>query len=84
MPGRCATCRHWQHDDHETGYAGEPMGECLLARSSDGYRDNPAAPMYAKDSECYHAHLNTRPDFGCTAHEPIAPPIALTRREIID
>lgn len=85
MIGNCATCRHWERDDYQTGYRGRETGECKMGRSHGGYPDDPAALAYSVDSDCYSASMYTDPAFGCPqwAAQP-APESSTLRRESID
>ena len=71
---RCKTCKHWQADEYYTGYneGHEPIkrwGVCAIAKSYNGYRDQPQGLAYASDSESYAAQLITSETFGCMQWE---------------
>lgn len=56
MMERCKTCRHWFHGLHEDG----KMRVCVLLTGMQGEPlDSPLTLT-----------IRTRPDFGCTCHEP--------------
>lgn len=76
--GTCETCKYWDEnlpqsiEDVELGYEVHPFytfgwGKCKIAESHNG--NIGTFPLLAMDAETYHAHLITRPSFGCNQYE---------------
>ena len=65
----CAGCRHWA-----PGQSGG-RGVCGLIVARSGLLRGPVIALSEYLETCV-VSLVTPPDFGCTLHEPIAPPVA--------
>lgn len=68
MP-RCRDCKWWSPEDYHDDRRPEGWGECGLATTKSGYREQPQALMMACDPDEYEAGLLTAPDFGCVQFE---------------
>jgi hypothetical protein len=70
--GRCRDCRWWD----ENAARRQAFGLCLMACSEGGVTDEPQTRMVALDPGDHWAWLETAPDFGCVAFEPLGHPSA--------
>lgn len=64
----CENCLHWKptgprHETHPN------LGECGMARSTDGIALTPGTLAHALDIDNREAALVTSPLFGCNQHE---------------
>ena len=59
-------------DEGDLSETPDKHGRCVLGASEDGRPLTPDSPMYAHDSERYHAALRVLPDHACNAWQPKA------------
>ena len=62
----CENCKHWNIPPE---WSRSGLGDCELARGTDGKPDHKESLAFAADTEQYHAVLRTKAKFGCIQWE---------------